>query len=259
MRNATTELDGKDNTQLLATTPNGNTSGNNSKGIKRSRRSSSKKRSLPPEPPTYAVVRKPKKSLTPSLSDGKEMCMPITPLSGESSSLSASLEGPFTARESAHIYAQINRKSKGVSSTWSRSSSLPSRPTTLVSNPDLQTTSSYRALESFTRSLGRATQNVRRSGCESSGYSSLQESKETLLYDTCSRREKTKTGGSLSGVQPAALYRSLKEKGLCGRTEYDKLSRGVKEGTMETTDESLLRGYATLNGQSSTDTATVES
>ncbi|XP_072028376.1 uncharacterized protein [Amphiura filiformis] len=240
-RNEGAEFDAKDNAQLLA--PSGNTSENNSKGTKKSRRNSTKMRSLPPEPPTYAVVRKPKKD---EGSDGKETRMAVTSMCGESSSLSASLEGPFTERESAHIYAQINRKSKGVSSSWSRSSSLPSRPTTLVSNPDLQTSSSYRAIESFTRSLGRATHklDVRRSGSESSGYSSLQESKETLLYDTCSRKEKTAGG---AGVAPAALYRTLTEKGLCGKTEYDKLSRGVKEGTQEN-DESIQRGYATLNG-----------
>lgn len=251
MRNAGLSTpDGQEDTSPLV--PASNSSENNSKGkvttVKKSRRNSAKNRSLPPEPatsPTYAVVRKLKK--TPS-EDSNDSQMTVSSICGDSSSLTASLDRPFPERDSsasAHIYAQINRKSKGMSNTWSRSSSLPSRPTTMVSsNPDLQTSSSFRAIESLTRSLGRATQklDVRRSGHESSGYSSLQESKETLLYDTCSRKDRLAKGG----VAPAALYRSLKEKGLCGRTEYDKLSRGVK-GTNDNNDGSILRGYATLS------------
>ena len=102
-------------------------------------------------------------------------------------------------------------------------------------------------METLTAGFGRATHKINArlsmSGSESSGYSSLQESKETLLYDTCDRRDRLAAGG----VAPAALYRTLKQKGLfIERTEYDQLSRGVKSTPADNDQESITRGYATL-------------
>ncbi|XP_022084529.1 uncharacterized protein LOC110975947 [Acanthaster planci] len=201
-------------------------------------------RQLPPEPPTYAIIQrvatKKKAQEAPwcenephSSSESRYSTMYATPdaaLKGNSRTIPREFNmGPprYILCESQHIYADIQRKSKA--STWSFSKK--SRPKSTVSAGERPRQSSRKRSRSLSRN---SLQSIvkRGSNAGSSGYSSLRGSRENI-FECAEERSGLPNPNIYSETIPKDMgttehYDRLDLITSDSLTEYDKLDRGLK-------------------------------